>query len=67
MVIFPTALAVRDCWKPRHVVLTHLSRENNLPSLAHQCVKNTLLAGHLTGSIKLWVADALGASANIQI
>lgn len=53
--------------KTRHVVLTHLSRENNLPSLAHQCVKDTLLAGHLTGSIKLWVADALGASANIQI
>ena len=51
----------------RHVVLAHLSQENNLPALAHQTVKEILLQGKLTGSLRLWVAKALEQSVTLDI
>lgn len=42
----------------KHVVLAHLSQENNLPQLAHQTVKNILLNSRLSGRLNLWVASA---------
>lgn len=51
----------------KHVVLAHLSQENNSPELAHQTVKEMLLQGHLTGSLHLWVAQAKGQSVSLKI
>ena len=51
----------------QHVVLAHLSQENNLPALAHQTVKDILLQGKLTGRLRLWVAKALEQSITLDI
>lgn len=53
--------------RTRHVVLAHLSMENNLPDLAHQTVKDILLGSRLTGSLKLWVAKAQAQSVSLDI
>lgn len=53
--------------KTNHVVLAHLSQENNYPNLAHQTVKEILLKGKLTGRLNLWVAKAQVSSVLLEI
>lgn len=44
--------------RTRHVILGHLSEENNRPRLAFEAIRSALLAGRASAErIRLWVAD----------
>ncbi|MCL2854922.1 MAG: MBL fold metallo-hydrolase [Defluviitaleaceae bacterium] len=57
------------CGKTKYVFLGHLSQENNRPIIAHETIKNILLARKIDvgGAIGLYVADRHRPSAMITL